>query len=452
MSQLYTDMYSLYQQAKAAMKNRQDYEYFQTFSREQWLPPEQLELVRLGRLKALLLHALKDSPFHRRRLTPLRQHIVRMTSLAELAALPLLTRADLQNHAEDIRSESAADATPDASGGSTGNPVNFYHSRDYREFGAGLHLLFLSWLDVRPGDPTAVFWGADRDFAERSKREKLMARLARARALNSFDVDDAAMDQFLDELVAFQPRYIYGYASSLHQAASRILTDPHRWPIRPVAIRSSAEMLFAQQREAIQTAFAAPVFNFYGSREINNLAAECPHHRGLHVMASGRIVEITDDKGTPLPAGETGHIVVTDLSEPAFPFIRYLIGDMGRLSTESCPCGRSYPLLDGIVGRSSDILTIAGKQIHGEFFTHLFYGHPEVKQFQVVQETADRLVVKIVSEHADPDTAFVTDGIRKKTGDGVTIEIQRVDRIETTSSGKYRFTVNRMTQNGKERL
>jgi phenylacetate-CoA ligase len=431
------------------MKNRQDYEHFQVFLREQWAPPEQLELVRLGRLKTLLLHALNDSPFHRRRLAPFRQHIMRMTSLAELAALPLLTRDDLQNHAEDIRSESAANATPDASGGSTGNPVNFYHSRDYREFSAGLHLLFLSWLEVRPGDPTAIFWGADRDFAEQSKRQKLMARLARVRSLNSFDVDNAAMDQFLDELVAFQPRYIYGYASSLHLAASRMLTDPNRWPIRPVAIRSAAEMLFAHQREAIQTAFAAPVFNFYGSREINNLAAECPHHRGLHVMASGRIVEITDDKGTPLPAGETGHIVVTDLSEPAFPFIRYLIGDMGRLNAEPCPCGRSYPLLDGIVGRSSDIITVGNKQIHGEFFTHLFYGHPEVRQFQVVQESENRLVVRIISDTSDADFAFVTEGIRRKTGDSVTIELQRVDRIDTTSSGKYRFTVNRMKHSGE---
>lgn len=451
MSQLYSDMYSLYQQTRAAIKGRNDYEYFQTFTREQWLPPQDLEQIRLGRLKRLLGHAAKHSPFYRERLAPFQRSIDQMSSLGQLGELPLLTRSDLQNHASTILCEGATDATPDASGGSTGNPVNFYHSAGYREFGAGLHLLFLSWLGVRFGDPTAIFWGADRDFADYSRRELLMQRLARVKLLNSFDIDNASMDRFLDELVRFDPAYVYGYASSLHQAATRMLTDPERWPIRPVAIRSSAEMLFEQQREAIQAAFAAPVYNFYGSREINNLAAECPHHRGLHVMASGRVIEIVDESGTPLPPGETGYIAVTDLSETAFPFIRYLVGDMGRLRAEPCTCGRSYPLLDGIVGRSSDIITVGGKQIHGEFFTHVFYGHPEVKQFQVVQETADRLVVKIVSDIENVDLAFVTREIRKKTGESVIIDIEQVERIETTSSGKYRFTVNRMAHSGERR-
>jgi phenylacetate-CoA ligase len=167
-------------------------------------------------------------------------------------------------------------------------------------------------------------------------------------------------------------------------------------------------------------------------------------------MASGRVIEIVDESGSPLPPGETGYIAVTDLSETAFPFIRYLIGDMGSLSEEPCTCGRSYPLLRGIVGRSSDIITVGGKQIHGEFFTHLFYGHPEIKQFQVVQEAADRLIVKIVSDQENPDLTFVTRGIHTRTGEEVAVQIERVDAIETTASGKYRFTVNRMTTHSGE--
>ncbi|MBD3331985.1 hypothetical protein GF356_03970 [candidate division GN15 bacterium] len=432
------------------MKGVKDWERFQVFAREQWLPPEELEQIRLERLKRLLTRASTFSPFYKERLAPHKQRIEHMTTLDELSALPLLTRDDLQQHAESILCEDATDVQPDASGGSTGNPVNFYHSREYREFGGGLHLLFLSWLGVRSGDPTAVFWGADRDFKDYSRRERLMQRLARVKLLNSFDIDDSTMDAFLDELVAFQPVYIYGYASSLHQAATRILTDPERWPIRPLAIRSSAEMLYPHQREAIEQAFKAPVVNFYGSREINNLAAECPHRQGLHVMASGRVIEIVDQSGTALPSGETGYIAVTDLSETAFPFIRYLIGDMGSLSEEPCTCGRAYPLLRKVVGRSSDIITVGGKQIHGEFFTHLFYGHPEIKQFQVVQVAADRLIVKIVSDRENPDLTFVTRGIHARTGEDVAVAIERVDAIETTASGKYRFTVNRMTTRSGE--
>ena len=113
-------------------------------------------------------------------------------------------------------------------------------------------------------------------------------------------------------------------------------------PIRPqVAIMTSAGTLHPLMREKIETAFQCKVFNRYGSREVGDIASECEAHAGLHVFPSGNYIEIVDDQGHPVPNGEEGNILVTNLYNYAMPLIRYYIGDRGVLSrSDRCACGR----------------------------------------------------------------------------------------------------------------
>ena len=438
---MYSTLFTGIQKLKAFLKSDRHFNIYSELVREQYLPLPQLEQLRLGRFKQLALRAIEKSSYYRERLTPQRQFIAGMTSLAQLTQLPLLTRDDVQLRSKEILCPVDDTAYADSSGGSTGNPVNFYHDRDYQMYARGLHLLFMSWMDVRYGDRTAIFWGADRDFGEPSFKEQLFAKTNRIRALNSFNVEEQQLDLFLHDLGKFNPTYIYGYASSLALAAERTIALGLT-SIRPRAIRSSAEMLYESQRAVIEKAFECKVFNFYGSREVNNLAAECPAHEGLHIMASGRIIEVVDDHGRPLPDGQSGNLAVTDLTNLSFPFIRYITGDMGSMKSGSCSCGRSYPLLADLAGRSSDILRFNDVHIHGEYFTHLFYAQPEVKQFQVIQEEADRLMLRVVPRTDNWNAAPIVEKIREKVGGNVRVDVEITDRIKPLKSGKFRFTIN----------
>ncbi len=440
MSRLYSHFFTALLKLKAKIKNNSQYEYYEIFAKEQWLPQKKLEKIQLERLNKLIAHAITKSNYYREKLENIKNKTHGLSSLEELATLPLLKRSDLQSNYKEILAPIDDTLYADSSGGSTGNPVNFFHDNNYKMFGQGLHLLFLSWLNIQEGDKTIVFWGADRDFGSMSLKEKIYRKLERIKSLNSFNVDMASLDSFLGETEKFKPSYIVGYASSLEQAAKRI-NETKEYNIRPRAIRSAAEMLYSHQREEIEKAFKAKVCNFYGSREINNLAAECDEHNGLHIFSSGRIIEIVDDHGNCLPDGETGRIIVTDLSNFSFPFIRYEIGDIGAINNEPCSCGRSYPLLNEISGRASDILTFGGKYIHGEFFTHLFYGQTSVKQFQVVQESENLLRIKIKTDNKEIDLSAFFLPIKEKIGESVEIKIEIVDEIPTLKSGKFRFTV-----------
>jgi phenylacetate-CoA ligase len=446
---LYTIIYGAYLRGRALLSSDNRYKLFAELSREQWLPRHEIKNLQRTRLQELLRHAAAKSPFHEKRLAKVSVIQDDSFRLSDLSKLPLLTREDLQNNLDTILCREAGPVEKDATGGSTGHPVNFYHDVAYQTFSDACELLFMSWMGVAFGDRTAVFWGADRDFKELSLKERLARDAKRVLSLNSFDMTAERLDDFLRQIETYRPSYIIGYASSLHLAA-KAMNESGMYEIKPRAVRSAAEMLYDFQRREIESAFRTPLYNFYGSREVSHLAAECSEHTGMHIFSSGRIIEVVDDRGQSLPSGETGYLAVTDLTNRDFPFIRYLNGDMGSLREDVCPCGRGYHLLDNLAGRSSDIIHLNGKYIHGEFFTHLFYGRPEVKQFQAVQETANRLVIRIVTRGDNFDSAPILTAIREMVGEETELSVKLVDEIPPTSSGKYRFTVNNMNSTKAE--
>ena len=86
----------------------------------------------------------------------------------------------------------------------------------------------------------------------------------------------------------------------------------------------------------------------------------------LHVNAEHAYVEFLRDDGRPCAQGEDGRIVVTELVNFGMPMIRYEVGDRGVPSNCVCPCGRSLPLMERLVGRVADFLVAEdGSQVAG---------------------------------------------------------------------------------------
>jgi phenylacetate-CoA ligase len=361
----------------------------------------------------------------------------------DLRDLQILTRRELQAHAEALRDPTrpVEALRRETSGGSTGEPVVLWHDDAYWSWECATEAFVHEWWGVRPWSRTAVLWGDDREAGSVGWKERLVNRALGRRTLNVFDVGPGDAERFLDALRRWRPEVLQGYVSALDLLAAHVGPggDPG-W--RPQVVRSAAETLDPARRARIQAAFGVPVRDMYGSRESASLAANGPDGR-LYVLGHGRVLEIVDADGAPVPPGVPGRVLVTDLTNRAFGLLRYENGDVASWAQDAGAAPWPFPVLERVWGRTSDFLTTPdGRLVHGEWFTHLFYGREDVRRFQVLQPRAERVEVRTEGPATQGDLAPLLSRVRAHLGPAVEVVWQPVPRIEPTPSGKHRFTIS----------
>jgi len=405
---------------------------------------DELRAVQQHRFRRLIAIA-RQAPFWRRVIDGFGKSPHQFT-LDDLPAFPFLTKDLLLEKPHELRIPNARGVYENYSGGSTGIPIRFYQDWTYKVHMSVSTRLCNEMAGAFPGARLAKLWGAPQDKRQiEGAAGRLKLWLLNHRYYDTFDMGEERMLGYHRAMEAFQPDLILAYASSLHLLA-RFLESRGIRPSYPrVAIVSAAERLFPQQRSEIEAVFPARVFNRYGSREISAMAAECKEHAGMHITAASHIVETIDPVTKQRAQGEAGELVITVLHNHAMPFIRYRIGDMGTLDDSPCRCGRTAPKLTEVHGRTSDnFLMPNGRVVHGEYFTHMFYGRPGVRQFQFVQEAQNDFTLHIVPAPGyTPDLARAFEAeTREMIGPAARFRIELRDEIPVAKSGKYRFTVS----------
>jgi phenylacetate-CoA ligase len=257
------------------------------------------------------------------------------------------------------------------------------------------------------------------------------------------------MENYIKILRKFKPKTINSFASAMY-TLSQYMENRGCEEINPEAILTTADMLFDYRRKTIERVFGCKVFDYYSGRDTTLQAAECPEHTGYHLSVENAVVEFIKEN-EHVASGETGKIIITDLCNYAMPFIRYEIGDFGVLSNEICPCGRKLPIMKSVKGRILDtIVTPEGKMLTGEFFPAIFadYNIKGIEEYQIIQKRKDKLIIKLVKgkNFSDSDLNLYINIIKKNVGDQMNIEVQFVDKIEPTISGKSRYVVSEVNR------
>ena len=124
-----------------------------------------------------------------------------------------------------------------------------------------------------------------------------------------------------------------------------------------------------KMRNRIANELGVELYDIYGLTEVYGpgIAINCEHNTGMHYFDDYLYFEIIDPKtGEVLPDGELGELVITTLEKEGAPLIRYRTHDLTRIipDTEPCPCGRSYPRIDVILGRTDDMGKVKGVNIY----------------------------------------------------------------------------------------
>jgi phenylacetate-CoA ligase len=405
------------------------------------------------KLNSLILHAYRNVPYYRQVIENL--HLIQNdeVDLSRFKEIPILTKDIIRHHPSDLvsRDYKSRKTYYNSTGGSTGEPVRLMQDKVYQKWGDAN---FYYWYKIMLGideisAKKVILWGSMRDLLQNKMDWK--SRIANWSKniifLNGFRMTEHDLKYYIDVINSSEPILLRGYAGSLYELcyyASRKGLKLYS----PRIIVSAADMLTPEMRSVIEKCFNTKVYDFYGSREINNLAGECS--RGLlHSFSFHNYVEILDQNNNPVNEGEEGRVILTNLHNYSMPLIRYDIGDMATLGPQKCPCGNILPTIKRINGRSVDhLIKEDGSLISPYAFIDEFRRYDWVKEFQVIQLEYKLVKILIVPQGIVPEDEkrSLGDKVLRFLGGDCRVEWEFPAEIPRTAQGKCRYIRSEITR------
>jgi phenylacetate-CoA ligase len=398
-------------------------------------------------LDELLLHASSNVPYYARLLNDAGAVNNGHLDLSKFEAIPLLDKNILRKHMNELRSNDymTRDWHSQLSGGSTGEPARFIHDREHTNWGNAMNYYYykdMLGIDTKTARKV-ILWGFGTMFTGIPQfKTNIEGWLTNTIRLNAITLGANDLNRYIDQINAFEPELIIGWPGALY-ALCLYAERENRSVHTPRIMVSAGETLTEVMKNKIETVFRTRLYNFYGSREISNLAGEC--REGL-LHSLGHHLEVLDENNRPVKEGQEGKVVVTCLHNYSMPFIRYQIGDMAVRGPDECGCGNPMPTLSKVTGRITDYFKLAdGTAVPANYFIHLIdriCKHDFVSKFQVIQEEHDSVKIIVVKqdEPKDDDIAVIEEKIRQVMDIECKITWEFVDEIAPTKSGKHLYT------------
>jgi phenylacetate-CoA ligase len=427
------------------LKGHSTFEILREMEAADQLSRDELEQLRTHKLDEFLSYCYTNVPHVRAQMKDAGVAPSDIRQVSDLPLLPITTKEDMRKHRAGLRSSVAGKLSSSATGGSTGDPLVFDLSKRRVASRVACRQRVNRWWGVSVGDPELALWGSPVELTRQDHARKLRDWLMATRLLSAFDMTEATMSSYLDILQEGRWRQIFAYPSSTYHLclyARKQGRNLRRAGIKVVFVTS--EVLYPYQRELISEMFNCPVANGYGGRDSGFISHECPQG-GMHILADATIVEVVDSHGRPLPPGESGEIVVTDLYSHESPFLRYATGDIGVLSTRRCGCGRPHALLEQISGRSNDcIVAPDGRMINDQSLVYLLREVDGIEHFRIHQTSTKHLHVQIVrNERFREDSEDrLRRGWRALLRASVDITFEYLPSLSLERSGKFRHIVS----------
>jgi phenylacetate-CoA ligase len=433
----------------------QPWALYQELERTQWLPPEEIERRQLVQARFLIAHCLAQVPYYRTTLGAAGIRLEDIKTLADLRRLPILPRRTYRERMHEVRASrlpAGVIARSNAvTSGTMGIPIEVSQSNVTNTWWLACYLRDLAWCGIDPRGRLAVikYFPAKGSELEQLLRgatapawERNVHQVIATGPAHCLDVRVEPRRQ-LDWLLEVDPDYLLIKPSALELLA--ILAQQHGVHLpRLRGIQSYDETLTPQIKERAAAAFGAPVFNLYSCSEAGYVASCCPDGHGMHFHAENVLAEVLDEHGQPCRPGQTGRIVLTTLHNFVTPLLRYEIQDEATVGVNPCPCGRGLPLLAQVEGKERPIFVLPdGRLRHSSPLIVDLRKHPGFVQYQVVQETRNQLVIRLVPEATwtDVTRAGMVKTVREFFEAPVNVEIELVDRLPFSKGGKVRTVI-----------
>jgi phenylacetate-CoA ligase len=353
--------------------------------------------------------------------------------------LPVITKNDLRTRfpAEEIGRRFNIDGQSNCTGGSTGEPVHFFHDTAMLKSIPAANAFSAVSMGWKPGMPMVIVWGSERDVKKQTTlRNRIHGRLRNQFLVDGYNLSDETVERVL-AFISNGPVAIYGFTSMLEFVARRVLETGRKIPAGRVRVAwNGGEMLFPEQSELFRQAFGVPIFNRYGGRELAVMACQFDEASPLQVMRPWLYLEVLNDRGRPASAGEIGRLVWTSTVCRGTPFLRYDVEDMGTFSLSNAN-ESGVVAIDTLHGRIGGMLELpGGRKISNLYWNHFFKEIKEVAQFQVIARKDRSLQILLRGEGFSPQRETAVRGLLAHFLGDTHVHLAWVDRIPLTKEGK----------------
>ncbi|HEX8131697.1 MAG TPA: hypothetical protein VF527_21560 [Pyrinomonadaceae bacterium] len=361
-------------------------------------------------------------------------------SFDDFARLAVLERDDIRAAGRALISNALpADALrKDSTGGSTGEPTHVWLGPQELGWRESALEYPMQRIGAPTGTPTGYLWGHHLDPVARGTwRERYHDFESNVRWFDCFRLSTDVLARYHAEFARWRPACIIAYASALAALAEFVLSESLKPNYPTGCFVTGAEKLLPAQREAIKRAFARPVHERYGSRDVGIMGFQIEPGRTHDFEVDWQNVLVE-----PETNAEESPILITKLHADGMPMLRYRVGDVGRFPRASRP-GHPAFVLHEVLGRETDRIWLPdGRWITGLQMPHMLKDYP-VREFMLLQRSDYSVELQVI-----PQNNFGEDARRsiletvEANLPGLSVSLALVHSIPRTKANKLRPVVS----------
>jgi phenylacetate-CoA ligase len=407
----------------------------------QLMSKDEIEQLRVDKLKYLLRYGVSESLFYRDRYSV--DMLNSINDFSGLSSFPILSKHELRDNAGDILlSPSRSRLFPSKTSGSTGSPFCFYKDTITRSYHYASMYRGHSWYGVGIGAREARL-GCVSDGLLNVKGRLVDFALNRFKQGGQL-VSENIWADYYNKILKNKPDFLSGYSQMIFEFA-RFLTE-NRYDLSAVdlkMIKFTSENMTNEQRVYISKTFNCPVVSEYGCAEVGVISFQCP--KGLNHLSNDCLhVELLKNKDV---STELYDVVVTDLNSLSFPVVRYRIGDLVSIDNTICTCDLPLKCFGNVHGRESEVFIIdENRSVHSSTFNSMFKRYLEKSkdaiQYRVVQLGYKSFLIQIQKDFDRLNIVdFLEQIFRDEIGEDIYLSIEFVSNIPRENNGKVKLFV-----------
>jgi phenylacetate-CoA ligase len=414
----------------------------ESFTNEQW------QQYQTGQLRKILVHAFDSVPHYTKSFIEagLTKEKLEQLELHQLRELPILEKDVLREKGRSGLLSSMREKGGEfySSSGSTGTPTDILYSHAmHQRLSALYEARVRNFAGVTKDEPRGMI-GGRRIIPEGNAKPPFYRYnfIEKQVYFSAYHISKNTVYNYVDGLKKHGAKYMVGYAMSNYILARLIKQEGLNAP-QMKAVLTSSEKLTADMRATISEVFQCKVYDAWSGVEWCGLISENEHGQ-LLASPDCAILEIIKPNGEYAKPGESGELVCTGFLNYDQPLIRYKIGDVVRLAfDQKTKCGRSFTVIDEIIGRHEDIVVGSdGREMvrfHG-----IFVNLPNVIKGQVVQETKASFTINVATIGLTEDErAMIKQRMKSQLGE-ISLHINEMDDIPVGANGKFKAVISKI--------